>query len=140
MSKIPVSTCAYRHTSDIDVNARFDANEWERLMNVCVVRATSALEVPAPGYDDMHRHHLGNVFKSMAATHRTIRKLLADAEPDTPEGVDVLPLARLQLEGLYTVCLMLEGSRWVDAYLQDHWRKQYIKFLLMRAETETLPR
>lgn len=140
MSKIPVSTCAYHHTSDIDVNARFDANEWEGLLNVCVVRATSALEIPVPGYNEVQRHHFGDVFRSMAATHRAIRKLLVNAGPDTPEGVDVLPLARLQLEGLYTVCLMLEGSCWVDVYLQDHWRKQYIKFLLMREETRTLPR
>jgi hypothetical protein len=140
MSKLPVSVCAYRHASDIDVNARFDANEWQGLLNVCIVRATRALENPSAGYSDLQRHHLADVFRSMAATHRTIRKLLGESGPDQPEGVDALPLARLQLEGFYTVCLMLEDSHWVDVYLQDHWRKQFIQFLLTREETSTLPR
>lgn len=140
MGHISVAKCAYHHEADVDVNAKFDANEWEALLNVCVGRATSALEIPVPGYDAVQRHHLSEIFKSMSATHRTIRILLADAGPDRPEYVDVLPLARLQLEGLYTVCLMLESSRWVDVYLQDHWRKQYVKFLLDREETQALPR
>src|SRR2546425_899362 len=140
MSKIRVSACAYHHTSDIDVNRKFDANEWMGLLNVCVGRATKALEDAARGYDDVLRHHISDVFTSMAATHRTIRKLLADAGPDSPEGVDVLTLARVQLEGLYTICIMLEDPQYVNIYLQDHWAKQYVKFLLMREETKSLPR
>ena len=34
---------------------------------------------------------------------------------------------------------MFEGSQHVDCYTQDHWRKQYVRYLLLRQETMALP-
>src|SRR5260370_27441832 len=78
------------------------------------------------------------MFNSMATTNRTIRRIL-EAGTDEPESVDALALARLQLECLYTVCLMLEGSQHVDCYTRDYWKKRYIQYLLAREETKALP-
>jgi len=75
----------------------------------------------------------------MKATHRTIRRLLNHNAPIDPETVDALALARLQLEGLYAVCLMLEGPEHVTAYMQDYWRKKYVQYLLVKEETKLLP-
>jgi hypothetical protein len=76
----------------------------------------------------------------MGSTHRTIRRLLEFNGPIDPETVDTLPLARLQLECLYAVCLMLEDAKYVDQYLQDYWKKRYVQYLLNRHETQSIPR
>ncbi len=60
--------------------------------------------------------------------------------PIDPETVDALLLARLQLEGLFSVCLMLEDIKHVTAFVQDHWRKQYVEYLIHSEETKHLPR
>jgi hypothetical protein len=54
--------------------------------------------------------------------------------------VDALAVARVPLEGLYTICLFTEGPGWVDIYLKDGWRKKYEQFVLQRDETKNLPR
>jgi hypothetical protein len=48
------------------------------------------------------RNSLTDTFASMKVTHRSIRLLVALGD-DKPESVDALVLARLQLEGLYTL-------------------------------------
>jgi hypothetical protein len=53
---------------------------------------------------------------------------------------DALALARLQLEGLFAMCLLTESSTWVNVYLGDAWKKQFIRHLLFHYETEYLPR
>lgn len=55
-------------------------------------------------------------------------------------SVDALALARIPLESLYNVCLFTESPDWVDAYLRDGWKKQYVLFLLQREETKNLKR
>lgn len=75
----------------------------------------------------------------MQSTHRAIRKVLGWGDED-PMSVDGLALARLPLEGLYTLCMMFEGPNWVDCYLRDGWQKQHRQFLLQREETKALPR
>jgi hypothetical protein len=55
-------------------------------------------------------------------------------------AVDGLSLARIPLEGMFSICLMLEDAKWVDCYLSDGWKKQYTRFLLQREETKSLPR
>lgn len=59
---------------------------------------------------------------------------------ESPQSVDALALARLQLEGLFAVCLLTESSTWVDVYLGDAWKKEFIRYLLVHFETECLPR
>src|ERR1019366_8568043 len=137
---IRVSDCAHAHTTDIDPELKLDSKEWDRMANVCVSRATTAMSRDAPGYSELQRHQIEDIFNSMMATHRTIRRVLDAADAIEPETVDVLALVRLQLEGLYSVCLMLEDPKYVDHYMQDHWRKQYVGYLIIREETRALPR
>jgi hypothetical protein len=44
------------------------------------------------------------------------------------------------LEGLYTLCLMFESPSWIDVYLKDGWKKQYVRLLLECYETQELER
>jgi hypothetical protein len=60
--------------------------------------------------------------------------------PIDPEAVDALLLARVQLEDLFSLCLMLEDPKYVTAYVQDHWRKQYVEYLIAKEETKLLSR
>ena len=92
--KITVSSAAHQHTTDIDPTFVMDAREWDRLGNVCVARATTALEKDLSGYKKEHRDHLSDMFKSMAATklgnmvafprpRRLLSSLLATEESPT---------------------------------------------------------
>ena len=134
-----ISQCLYRHSTDIDPTRQMDSKEWDRLVNICKVRATTALQEDATGYSKEQRDHISDMFNSMAATNRGIRRLLAPGVGD-PSTVDALALARLQLEGLYAVCLMFESPEYVDRFRRDYWRKRYVQYLLMREETLDLPR
>ena len=99
MAKLRVKDIAYRHTTDIDLTRVAQSKEWDKLANVCVLKATSALKNPG-AYTGPQSDHVADVFLAMQITQRTIRRVL---EPgmDDPTSVDALALARLQLEGLY---------------------------------------
>jgi hypothetical protein len=137
--KIHVSQYVHLHTTDINPERQMDAKEWDRLANVCVVRATTALRDDINGYSKEQRDHISDMFNSMAATNRGIRRLLDQGWGD-PSTVDALALARLQLEGLYALCLMFEGSQYVDCFRRSYWRTTYVQYLLMREEVSGLPR
>lgn len=134
-----ISQVAYRHTTDLDLTKTFKSKEWDRVGNVCVVRATNALTKDIAGYTKEQRDHLGDMFNAMSATNRSIRRLLEPGFED-PSTVDALALARLQLECLYALCLMFEDAQYVDHYTQDYWKKQYVSYLLAREEVMALPR
>ena len=134
-----VKDYAHRHQTHFNHEKRGDSKEWDRIANVCVMRATEALKVPVGTYSQMHCHQMADVFRSMMATQRAIRRMLDFEGPIVPETVDALILARVQLEGLFSLCVMLEDSVHVSAYVQDHWRKQYVRHLLIREETQLLP-
>lgn len=136
---IAVFEIAYRHTTDIDPERTVEAPRLESLANVCVARAKRALESGPSGYSDVQRFVLAEILTSMQITHRTITTLLRH-RADQPESVDVLAVARVQLEGLYAFCLMMEDPLYVDMYLKDGWKKRYIQFLLEREEHSSLPR
>jgi hypothetical protein len=88
----------------------------------------------------MHCNQIGDIFRSMVATQRGIRRVLDFQGPIDPERVDALLLARVQLEGLFSLCLMLEDPKYVTAYVQEHWRKQYVEYLIAKEETKLLSR
>lgn len=136
---IRVSNVAYVHTEDVDAEKHLNAKPITEAMDVAVSRALDALDTPTADYSDVHRANIQNVFVSMQSTQRAIRKILKWGDDD-PVAIDALALARLPLEGLYTLSLMFESPKWVDAYLRDGWRKQYENFLLQREETINLPR
>jgi hypothetical protein len=75
----------------------------------------------------------------MQVTHQTIIALLSICE-GKPETVDTLTLARMQMEGLYNFCLMLESPQFIDRYLKDGWKKRYVDLLLQQEEMKSLPR
>jgi hypothetical protein len=59
---------------------------------------------------------------------------------ETPESVDALAIARLQLETLYSFCFMLQDAGNVRVFLKHGWKKKYIRFLLQREEYKNLDR
>src|SRR5713226_5771908 len=136
---LPVAKIAYRHTDDIEENKHSDAREIERLGLIAAERAKDALKKPLSGYDELQRFILEEVITSMQVTHRTIIAILSTCEGN-PETVDTLTLARMQLEGLYNFCLMLESPQFIDHYLKDAWKKRYVDLLLQREEMKSLPR
>jgi hypothetical protein len=134
-----VSKIAYRHNEGIDETKRSDAREIERLGFIAAERAKDALKKPLTGYDELQRFILEEIITSMQVTHRTIIAILSNCE-GKPETVDTLTLARMQLEGLYNFCLMLESPEFIDQYLKDGWKKRYIDLLLQQEEMKNLPR
>ena len=130
----------YKHpvTSDIDPTIKVDADELDRSVNSCVARATEALNSVASNYSDQDTNEISLVFRAMQSTHKSIRILLK--EKLKPTSVDALPLARVQLESLYAICLMLEDPKWVRVYVKDGWKKLYKQALLQKEETKRLPR
>jgi hypothetical protein len=136
---VKVSQVAHHHTTDIDITKEMQSKEWDRVANICIGRAATALKGNAPGYTKEQRDQLGDVFSSMAATSRTIRRVLQPGR-DEPGTVDALALVRLQLEGLYALCLMLESPDHVTCYVQDYWKKRYVDYLLTFEETRALSR
>ena len=54
--------------------------------------------------------------------------------------MDALPIARLQLETLYTFCFLLQSAENVRLFLKNNWKKKYIRFLLEREERRNLQR
>ncbi len=136
---ITVKSVAHVHTVDIDLSVIKNGKTWEGLANSCVSAAEKALETPPKGYTPMQRNSLTDIFASMKVTHRSIR-LLVRLGDEKPESVDALVLARLQLEGLYTMCLLTEKSEHVDRFVKEAWKRQYVRYLLMREETKKLDR
>ena len=134
-----VKSVAYVHTVDIDPSLVKKGAVWEELANICVTAAEKALERPPRGYTATQRNSLTDIFASMKVTHRSIRLLVALGD-EKPESVDALVLARLQLEGLYTMCLLIEKVEHVDRFVKEAWKRQYVSYLLMREETKSLDR
>jgi hypothetical protein len=65
--KTRISQCLHHHTTDIDPERQMDSKEWDRLANVCVVRATTGLKDDINGYSKEQRDHISDLFNSMAA-------------------------------------------------------------------------
>jgi hypothetical protein len=136
--KKTVKDLAFRHTHDPTVGAPISGVLLDGLVNSCIARATAALEHDAPGYEKKHRHQISDVFKSLQYTHRGLRRFLKDLTSDDPEAVDSLALLRLQFEAMFSICLMLDDAKYVDAYVQDYWRKRLVQYLLVREECSGL--
>ncbi|OFV99263.1 MAG: hypothetical protein A3H28_02710 [Acidobacteria bacterium RIFCSPLOWO2_02_FULL_61_28] len=133
--------CDYAHrlTSDIDPTTGVKVGDLDGLLNRCTVRATEALKGQASGYSESDRNYITSIFEAMQHTHNSIRILVNPEEPK-PTSVDALLLARVQLESLYAICLMLEDAKWVGLYIKDGWKKFYKRFLLEKEESRDLPR
>jgi hypothetical protein len=111
----------------------------EVLANIAAERAKDAIKASLSGYTDLQRHILCEVLNSIQITHRTIIAVVTHCG-GLPESVDILMLARMQLEGLYNFCLMLESPSFIENYVKDGWKKHYIAMLLQKEETKALRR
>lgn len=103
-----VSQYAHIHATDFDHGKHRDSKEFDRIANVCVMRATEALKTPGSPFNQMHCNQLADIFTSMAATQRGIRRMLDFEGPIDPQSVDALLLARVQLEGVSPSALCLK--------------------------------
>jgi hypothetical protein len=141
MSKLTsVKNAHYIHTEDIDRNeTRAGGDHWESLISICVKAAEEALDILPVGYNVWQRNSLTDAFVSMRATHRGIRTLIKLGDTH-PESVDALVLARLQLEGLYNLCLMFESPEWVTRFQHEAWKRQYIHWMFYRQELPKIDR
>jgi hypothetical protein len=137
--KIRVIDIAQPSTFDIDPNRCIDIAVLDSLLKRCVAAVTNSLKSPASGYSSLRSAHLSWMFEALGFTYVTIRSLLTQG-PNTPACVDALALARLQLEALYSVCLMVEDPSFVDIYVKSYWRDAYVRFLLEREERKSLAR
>jgi hypothetical protein len=111
--KIRVIDVARPSTFDIDPDGRLDVAVLDSLLKRCVAALTNSLKSPASRYSALQLVHISWMFEAMGFTHLTIRNLLTQG-PKTPACVDALALARLQLEALYSVCLMVQDPSFVD--------------------------
>ncbi len=137
--KIRVIDIAWPNKTDIDVSRHLDVSVIDGLVKRCVAASTDTLKSPISRYSELQRAHITWMFEAMGSTHVTIRSLLTQG-PKTPACVDALALARLQLEALYSVCLMVQEPRFVDSYVKSFWRDNYVRFLLEREERKHLRR
>jgi|ERR1700675_2048213 len=137
--RIRVIDIARPSSFDIDPDARFDIAVLDSLLKRCVAAVTNSLKSPASRYSALQSVHISWMFEAMGFTYVTIRSLLTQGTK-TPACVDALALARLQLEALYSVCLMVQDPSFVDIYVKSHWRDAYVRFLLDREERKSLAR
>ena len=135
---VRVRDCAYAMRSEINPDQRTDAPAIDGLVNRCIAAVFEALRGPTTLFTAIQQEHLGQIYKSMRSTHETIRDLLR-AENKSPRSVDAVPIARLQLETLYAICLVIEQLSYLDLYLKHYWKQIYIRHLLMTAECQSLP-
>ena len=134
-----VHSSGQRHVADINLSDSKSASKWKRLATTCVARARDALKRPTGPYSKVQRDTMSDLVQAMLVTHGSIGKLL-EGGSESPQSVDALALARLQVEGLFSMCLFTEKSDWVDVFLRDGWKKQFVRYLLFKYETECLPR
>ena len=134
-----IRTCAYIHDDDVNPAKHIDATAISTALDCAVARTLRALQTPPDAYTEFQCRHIIDFIEGMRSRHSTIQRMLNWGDGD-PSSVDALAIARVVLEGLYTVCLFIESPNWVDKYLQDGWRKEYEQFLLLREECRRLTR
>jgi hypothetical protein len=137
--KVRVCNSISSLTTDIDLDAKWDAIEADSAVNRCVAAVTESLKSPSPRFTDSQRIHLHQLFPSMKHAHRAIRELLRH-EGGQALSVNVMSLVRAQVETVYAVCLIIEAPSFLNAYLKDGWKKLFIRHLAMREECRTIAR
>ncbi|MGD1072404.1 MAG: hypothetical protein ABSB15_19945 [Bryobacteraceae bacterium] len=124
---------------DIDPTAQVDVRTIDALIFSCNAAAQDALTSVLPsGFNAFERDHLKSLIDCQRHGHLTIRRLLQGEQ--SASAVDALPIARLQLEVLYSLCFMLQGAQNVRSFLKNGWKRKYVRFLLEREERRHLPR
>jgi hypothetical protein len=131
--ELTVSKIKHVLNSDIDITQGFDVKILDEYVNTCITAAQSALQNVVPsGFSDFPRDVLLRVMEGLRSAHKSIRTLLRDGP--SASSVDAMTVARLQLESLYSFCFLLQDENNVYLFLKSGWKKEYIRFLLMREE------
>jgi len=136
---ITVKNIARPFSHDIDLDSSLDVHVIDGHVRKCVAAATDALKKNSPRHAAMNRGHMASFLESMRETHFAIRALITGAY-EKPASVDALALARLQIEAIFSVCLMVENESFVIQYLKHHWKALYVRWLLRREEVKNLSR
>ena len=131
--ELTVRTIKHVLNSDVDLTQGFDVKILDEYVNTCITAAQSAMQSAAPpGFSDFPRDVLLRVMEGLRSAHQSIRKLLMGGP--SASSVDAMTVARLQLESLYSFCFLLQDENNVYYFLKSGWKKEYIRFLLMREE------
>jgi hypothetical protein len=139
VTKLTVSNIKHVLTADIDITQGFDVKLLDEYVNTCITAAQNALNSAVPsGFSEFSRDILDGALEGMRSGHQSIRKLLRGEV--SASSVDALAIARLQLETLYSFCFLLQDAGNVSLFLKNGWKKQYIRFLLLREECVNIPR
>jgi hypothetical protein len=137
--RVRVRDVAFPITTDIDPEGRFDVAVADGLVKRCETCVITALKQPPNHYSELQASHIAWIFSALHFTHVTMRNLLTQRSK-SPASVDALALARLQLESLYSICLIVEQPSYADVYVKSQWRDIYVRFLLQREECKGLAR
>jgi hypothetical protein len=139
MQRIRVRDIARPLNKDIDPNGRIDVQVVDGIVNKSCAAATEALKRPPTGYSVLQAGNISWIFDALRFTHETIRSLIRRGHT-TPSCVDALALSRLQLETLYSLCLISQDPSFADDYVKSFWKDNYVRFLLVREECKNLQR
>lgn len=122
-----------RPDSDINPNGQYDVLNIDGHVNMCLGQAQEVLRAEPPsGFGEFERDNLIVFLDCLKYSHRTIREFLRlEISSST---VDVLAVARLQVEALYTFCFCLQAAENVRHYLKYGWKQKYVRFLLLSEE------
>ena len=134
-----VQKIAHVINQDIDVTQSLDVAVIDEHVYTCISLCRSVIEAGSlVGYADFEKSVIWNFIEGIRHSHGSIRKLLMGEQ--SASAVDALAIARLQLENLFTICFLLQSAENVRLFLKNGWKKQYIRFLLHRAESIHLKR
>ncbi len=134
-----ICDCISDITTDIDLEARWDARDADASVAKCVAAVTDCLKSDAPNFTEIQRAHLHQIFLSIRHGHFAVRELLRP-ENEQPLSVNVMPLVRAQVETLYAICLIIESPEALTNYEKDGWKKLFVRHIAMREECRRLPR
>lgn len=134
-----IQDCVPPVSKDLALDVCQDTVETDSFVNRCVDAVTDSLKVSVGLFTQMHREQLAQVFFSMRHTHRSIHDLLTNTH-ENPKSVDARPLVRCQVETLFAICLICEQPLWIETYLKNGWKAQYLYHLVMTQQCRDLPR
>src|SRR6266567_2813938 len=102
-----VCDCISDITTDIDLEAKWDARDADASVAKCIAAVTECLKSDAPNFTQIQRE-------------------LLRPENEQPLSVNVMPLVRAQIETLYAICLIIENPEALTNYEKDGWKKLFV--------------
>ncbi len=130
----------YRHTDDIDLSANYDRAEADEKLLPAVHLTIRDLEKHT-SLDADFRSVCAGQLKVFLSSYRSIVLLLGREKEDPLLGADALSLGREQIEKVFAISLLCEEPvRWAKTYLENAWVTWFERYLIEKAERQSLPR